>query len=199
MVAIGASAGGLEAATALFKELSPNLGMAFVLVLHLDPARESAVTQILGRATHMPVSQVTDGMAVQADHVYVIPPSFDMTILDGVLHLQHREERRAANTTIDTFMRSLALASASDAIGVVLSGTASDGTLGLEAIKGEAGITFAQEPASAKYDSMPASAIASGCVDFVLTPTDIAREMARIRQHPYIAGSHLERKPGCRE
>ncbi len=184
---IGASAGGLEAATALFKELSPTLGIAYVLVVHLDPARESAITDILGRATKMPVIQVTEGMRLERDHVYVIPPSFEMTISHQGFHLHTREDRRLGNTTIDQFFRSLAETYRSDAIGVILSGTASDGTLGLEAIKGEDGITFAQEPASAKYDGMPASAIASGAVDFVLTPTEMAHEIARIRQHPYIA------------
>ncbi len=188
---IGASAGGLEAATALLKELSPTLGIAYVLVVHLDPARESAMTDILGRATKMPVIQVTEGMRLERDHVYVIPPSFEMTISPEGFHLHTREDRRLGNTTIDQFFRSLAETYRSDAIGVILSGTASDGTLGLEAIKGEDGITFAQEPASAKYDGMPASAIASGAVDFVLTPAEIAHEIARIRQHPYIAKKHL--------
>src|ERR1700733_1802341 len=187
IVGIGASAGGLEAATTMFKELSPTLGMAYVLVLHLDPARESAVTEIMARATRMAVVQVKEGMRVTPDHVYVIPPNCELTIEDWVLHLGSRQERRSSNTTIDTFLRSLAMAHGSDAIGVILSGTASDGTLGLSAIKGEAGITFAQEPGSAKYDGMPASAIASGCVDFILAPAQIAKEIARIRQHPYIA------------
>ena len=187
VVGIGASAGGLEAATSFFKELAPNLGMAYVLVLHLDPALESKVSEILARTTTMPVLQAQDGIRVQADHIYVIPPNCDMTIDHWVLHLREREPHRSANTTIDTFLRSLAIAHGSDAIGVILSGTASDGTLGLTAIKGEAGITFAQQPSSAKYDGMPASAIASGCVDFILTPGDIAKEIARIRHHPYIA------------
>jgi two-component system, chemotaxis family, CheB/CheR fusion protein len=187
IVAIGASAGGLEALTSLFKELSPVLGMAFIVVLHLDPARESAVTQILSRATRMPVLQVIEGTQIAPDHVYVIPPNCDMTIAHWLLHLGKRVEPRSANTTIDTFLRSLAVGHGHDAIGVILSGTASDGTLGLAAIKGEAGITFAQEPSSAKYDGMPASAIASGCVDFILTPAGIAQEIARIRFHPYIA------------
>src|SRR6202034_912328 len=100
------------------------------------------------------------------------------------------QERRSSNTAIDTFLRSLAMAHGSDAIGVILSGTASDGTHGLAAIKGEGGITFAQEPTSAKYDAMPASAIASGCVDFILTPVGIAQEIARIRHHPYITDGH---------
>jgi two-component system CheB/CheR fusion protein len=187
IVGIGASAGGLEAMTILLKELESHLGMAYVLVLHLDPARESKVSEILARTTRIPVVQAEDGMRVEADHIYVIPPNFDMTIDHWVLHLRDREPHRSANTTIDTFLRSLAVAHGSDAIGVILSGTASDGTLGLSAIKGEAGITFAQEPSSAKYDGMPASAIASGCVDFILSPAGIAKEIARIRHHPYIS------------
>jgi two-component system, chemotaxis family, CheB/CheR fusion protein len=187
IVGIGASAGGLEALTILLKELELNLGMAYVLVLHLDPARESKVSEILARTTRIPVAQAHEGMGVEPDHIYVIPPNCDMTIDRRVLHLRDREPHRSANTTIDTFLRSLAMAHGGDAIGVILSGTASDGTLGLSAIKGEAGITFAQEPSSAKYDGMPASAIASGCVDFILTPAGIAKEIARIRHHPYIS------------
>jgi two-component system CheB/CheR fusion protein len=187
VVGIGASAGGLEAASSFFKEIPSHLGMAYVVVLHLDPARESKLTEILARTTPMPVVQVQDGMRVEPDHVYVIPPNCEMTIEHWVLQLRDREPHRSANTTIDTFFRSLAVGHGSDAIGVILSGTASDGTLGLSAIKGEAGITFAQEPSSAKYDGMPASAIASGCVDFILAPAQIAKEIARIRQHPYIA------------
>ena len=187
VVGIGASAGGLEAVTSLLKELESHLGMAYVLVLHLDPARESKVSEILARTTRIPVVQAREGMKVEPDHIYVIPPNCEMTIDRRVLHLRDREPHRSANTTIDTFLRSLAVAHGSDAIGVILSGTASDGTLGLSAIKGEAGITFAQEPSSAKYDGMPASAIASGCVDFILTPAGIAKEIARIRHHPYIA------------
>jgi two-component system CheB/CheR fusion protein len=187
VVGIGASAGGLEAMTILLKELESHLGMAYVLVLHLDPARESKVSEILARTTRIPVVQAQDGMRVEPDHIYVIPPNCDMTIDHRVLHLRDREPHRSANTTIDTFLRSLAVAQGSNAIGVILSGTASDGTLGLSAIKGEAGITFAQEPSSAKYDGMPASAIASGCVDFILTPAGIAKEIARIRHHPYIS------------
>ncbi len=187
VVGIGASAGGLEAVTVFLKELEPHLGMAYVLVLHLDPARESKLSEILARTTRIPVVQACDAMSVEPDHIYVIPPNCDMTIDHWVLHLRDREAHRSANTTIDTFLRSLAVAHGSDAIGVILSGTASDGTLGLAAIKGEAGITFAQEPSSAKYDGMPASAIAAGCVDFILSPTGIAKEIARIRHHPYIA------------
>jgi len=190
IVGIGASAGGLEAFTVFLKQVPPNLGMAYILVPHLDPSRESAFTQILSRATKLPVVQIENGMRVQPDHVYVIPPNCDLTISQLVLHINDRTEPRSTSTTIDIFMRSLAGDQGSNAIGVVLSGTGTDGTLGLNAIKGEGGITFAQD-ASAKYDGMPASAIAAGCVDFVL-PEGIAEELARIRLHPYVAGRVLE-------
>jgi two-component system, chemotaxis family, CheB/CheR fusion protein len=190
VVGIGASAGGLEAITTLLKALSPDLGMAFVLVPHLDPQRESAYTQILARTTSMPVVEIKNGTRVEPNHVYIIPPNCDLTIADSILHIADREEPRVGNTTIDTFMRSLAADQGSKAIGVVLSGTGADGTAGLTAIKGEGGITFAQETHSAKYDGMPASAIRAGCVDFALPPEGIANELARISHHPYVAGLH---------
>lgn len=189
VVGIGASAGGLEAYTALFKVLLPDLGMAYVLVPHLDPARESAYAQILGRATAMPVLQIEDRMQVQPDHVYVIPPNCELTMSGKELRITDQESPRAIRGTIDIFFRSLAAECGPNAVGVVLSGTASDGTHGLTAIKGEGGITFAQDTRSAKYDGMPASAIAAGCVDFVLPPDQIAEELARIRKHPYVAGT----------
>ncbi len=188
IVGIGASAGGLEAYTEFLKALPPNLGMAFVLVPHLDPFRKSAFTQILARATSMPVLQIVAGMRVEPDNVYVIPPNCDLTITGGVLHLGEREQPRSVNTSVDIFLRSLAADQGPNAIGIIFSGTASDGTNGLTAIKGEGGITFAQDTRSAKYDGMPASAIAAGCVDLVLPPEGIAQELARIRQHPFVAG-----------
>ena len=184
LVGIGASAGGLEAFTALFKALPPNLGMAYILVPHLDPLHESAITQILGRATAMPVLQIEDDMEIQADRVYVIPPNCELAIAQLRFHITDREQPRSVNATIDVFFRSLAAAHGPGAIGIVLSGTASDGTLGLTAIKAEGGITFAQDTRSARYDGMPASAIAAGCVDFILPPDGIAAELARIRRHP---------------
>jgi two-component system CheB/CheR fusion protein len=197
IVGIGASAGGLEAFTAFLKALSLHPGMALILVPHLDPSRESAFTQILARATPIPVLEAQNGMRVQLDHVYVIPPNSDMTLQGSVLQLTNRKGPHTVNTTIDIFFRSLASDQGRNAIGVVLSGTATDGTLGLAAIKGEGGITFAQDPGSAKYDGMPASAISAGYVDFVLPPEGIAQELERIRQHPYVAGSLLE--PGVED
>ena len=193
IVGVGASAGGLEAFTQLLKALGSETEMAYVLVQHLDPSHESALTELLAKATEMPVRQVTDAMPVEPNHVYVIPPNVDMTISQRILRLTPRTEKQGQHMPIDRFLRSLAEDQRSNAIGVILSGTASDGTLGLAAIKAEGGITFAQDERSAKFDGMPQSAIAAGCVDFVLPPDAIAGELARIRAHPYLATSSSSR------
>jgi two-component system CheB/CheR fusion protein len=190
IVGIGASAGGLEAFTHLLAALPPDTGMGFVLVQHLDPDHQSALTQILSRATSLPVREITNDEVVQANHIYVIPPDTNLSIAGGVLKIRARERSRVPHRSIDAFFESLALDQRERAVGVVLSGTANDGTIGLEAIKAEGGITFAQDN-SAKHDSMPRSAIAAGCVDLVLSPADIARELARIAGHPYVAGQPL--------
>lgn len=184
VVGVGASAGGLEAFTLLLQALPSNTGMAFVLVQHLEPRHESILTRLLSRATEMPVHEVREGMLVEPDNVYVIPANADLRLRDGLLHVVARKEPAGHHLPIDYFFRSLAEARKSQAIGVILSGTASDGTAGLKAIKVEGGITFAQEPASAKFDGMPRSAIAAGCIDFVLPPGRIAEELVRIAHHP---------------
>ena len=188
IVGVGASAGGLEAFTQLLKHLPLDTGLGFVLVQHLDPQHESALTQLLKRATAMAVHEVTNNLRVKANHVYVIPPNTKLDIAKGVLKLKPRPQDRGAHHPIDAFFESLAQDQRERAIGIILSGTATDGTLGLEAIKAEGGITFAQDD-SAKYDSMPHSAVAAGCVDFVLSPENIAKELARIAKHPYIASA----------
>ena len=191
IVGVGASAGGLEAFTELLKHLPLDTGMGFVLVQHLDPQHQSALTQLLARATSMPVQEVTNNLRVDANHVYVIPPNTDLGIEQGVLKLQPREQTRTPHHSIECFFESLARDQRECAIGVILSGTASDGAVGMEAIKAETGITFAQDD-SARYDSMPRSAIAAGCVDFVLSPQNIAKELARIAKHPYVVGQAPE-------
>lgn len=160
--------------------------MAFVLVQHLDPSHESKLPQLLGRVTNLPVLEVDGNTRVQPNHVYVIPPNRTMRIEKRVLKLLPRKKTDGQLRSIDSFLESLASDQGPQAIGVILSGTATDGTIGLQAIKGEDGITFAQDD-SAKYDSMPRSAIAAGDVDFVLSPENIARELARIADHPYVA------------
>jgi two-component system CheB/CheR fusion protein len=191
VVGIGASAGGLEACQLLLKELPANLGMAYVFLPHLDPSRESAFREILARSTAMPVLDATNGIQIAPNNVYVIPRNCEMTTSGGVLHLTQREQPRSVHMTVDIFLRSLAADLGRNAIGVVLSGTASDGTMGVTAIKGEGGITFAQD-SSAKYDGMPTSAIASGSVDLVLPPEGIAHELTRIAGHPYVSGDEIE-------
>ncbi|MGZ8937988.1 MAG: chemotaxis protein CheB [Limisphaerales bacterium] len=186
IVGIGASAGGLEAFTEFLRNLPSDTGMAFVLVQHLDPIHESALTQLLARTTPMKVAEVTNLMEVEPNRVYVIPPNVCMEIVNGVLKLHPRKKISGAVRSIDIFLESLAQDQQERAIGIVLSGTATDGTLGLEMIKAEGGITFAQDD-SAKYDSMPRSAVAAGCVDFTLSPREIARELGRIAKHPLVA------------
>lgn len=188
---MGASAGGLEAFTHLLKSLPVDTGLGFVLVQHLDPQHESALVQLLTRATSMPVREATHNQRVEPNHVYVIPPNQNLGIAQGRLKLQPRAKTGRPQRAIDVFFESLAQDQRERAIGVILSGTASDGTLGLEAIKAEGGITFAQDE-SAKYDSMPRSAVAAGCVDVVLSPERMASELARIAKHPYVVGQPIE-------
>ncbi|HYL64259.1 MAG TPA: chemotaxis protein CheB [Candidatus Methylomirabilis sp.] len=185
--AIGASAGGIEAFTELVSNLPPDTGMAFILVQHLDPKHHSILTELLSKKTAMTVTEVTDGMAVEADNVYVIPPNATMSISNHTLLLGPREESRGLHMSIDHFMRALAEEHGNRAIGVILSGSGTDGTLGMAEIQAQGGVTFAQDEASAKYDGMPRSAIAAGCVDYVLPPKAIARELARIARHPYVS------------
>jgi two-component system CheB/CheR fusion protein len=184
IVAIGASAGGLEAFSNLLRSLPAEPGIALIFIPHLDPTHESAMVELLSRTTRLPVFQAAESMRVAVNGVYVLPPNSDMTISEGVLHLARRGTERGHHMPIDTFLRSLADDQASNAMGVILSGTANDGTLGLAAIKDGGGITFAQDANSAKYDGMPNSAVASGVVDYVLSPDRIAQELIRIQKQP---------------
>ena len=184
IVGVGASAGGLEAVSELLRGLPSTTGMTFVLVQHLDPHHQSILAELLGNFTPMPVVQVKDGVDVEPDHVYVIPPNATMVLVDGNLRLSTPVEGLAhRRRPIDEFFISLAETMRNRAIGVVLSGAASDGTLGLKAIKAEAGITFAQDH-TAQFDGMPRNAIAAGVVDFVLPPRRIAEELTRLAHHP---------------
>ena len=187
VVAVGASAGGLAAFTALLKALPAQSGMAFVLIQHLEPKHESALTALLSKATKMPVVEVSDGLAVEPDHVYVIPPNKGMTIREGNLLLAPRAEASRLLRPIDDFLIALAEEQGNRAIGVVLSGTGSDGTYGLKAIKAAGGVTFAQDPKTAQWTAMPMSAITAGSADFVASPKRIAAELTRIGRHPYLA------------
>jgi two-component system CheB/CheR fusion protein len=179
VVGIGASAGGLDAFTELVRHLPNDTGMAFVLIQHLDPKHESLLTELLSKATRMPVSEVKGETRTQANRVYVTPPQFNLGISDGVLQTLARPDSWR-NMPIDSFLRALGADRGSKALGVVLSGTGSDGTLGLQAIKAAGGMAFVQDVGTARFEGMPRSAIAAGVADFVLPPAGIARQIASI-------------------
>lgn len=197
IVGIGASAGGLDAFMQLLEGLPTDTGMGLVLVQHLDPERPSALTGLLAAKTRLPVSEALNGQAVEPNHVYVIPPNAEMTLIGGVLKLRPRVP--GLHHPVDTFLKSLAEDRKTHSIGVILSGTDTDGTLGLEAIKGEGGITFAQDEKSAKFDGMPRSATESGCVDFVMEPREIARQLGRLSRHQSVSSPVVERSEAANE
>ncbi len=179
IVGIGASAGGLAAFDKFFSAM-PNImapGMAFVLVQHLDPNYKSVLTDLIERYTHMPVYEVTDGMVVQPNCVYVIPPKYDMFLEYGTLQLQEPVGPRGHHLPIDLFFRSLALSKQELAIAIILSGTGSDGTLGVRAIKSEGGMVMVQSPESSEYDGMPRSVIDTGVADYILPPAEMPAQL----------------------
>jgi two-component system, chemotaxis family, CheB/CheR fusion protein len=193
IVGIGASAGGLEAFRHVLEKLPVDTGLGFVFVQHLDPTHESQLTGLLSRVTRLPVFEVRNQMVVKPNHIYVIPPNKRMVIVGRTLKLSPRRQGLAHNMPVDTFLKSLAKACGRSAIGVILSGTASDGAEGIRAIRAEGGITLAQDDNSAKYTGMPRAAVATGCVDFVASPRAIAAELARVSRHPYINHTRPER------
>ena len=188
IVGIAASAGGLEAFTGLLSHLPSDTGMAFVLIQHLAPDHKSLLSEILGRMTEMPVSEAQDGMAVEPNQVYVIPPNTKMVLSKGLLQLSPREKIYGKYMPGDAFFTSLAVDRGHKAIAVVLSGGDGDGSLGLKAIKAAGGMTFAQCQGTAKFDSMPNTAVATGNVDFVLPPEKIAEELANYSHSPLLSG-----------
>jgi two-component system CheB/CheR fusion protein len=186
IVGIGASAGGLEAFTELVRNLPANAPVAYVLVQHLDPTHRSLLSELLGRSATLPVQEIEPNTRVERNRIYVIPPNSDLSIENGVLQLTPREKTSGTPArSIDHFLKSLASDRGALAIGVVLSGAGSDGAEGLRAIKEAGGLTFAQDENSSKYDSMPRSAVATGCVDFVLPPAKIAAEISRVLTTPH--------------
>ena len=187
VVGVGASAGGLEVFKRLLEDLPVDTGLAFVFIQHLEPHHQSLLAEILGRSTAMPVLEAAEGLPVEANHVYVIPANFDLTVSEGTIRLTPRSHSPGLHMPIDRFLRSLADQSGNRAVGVILSGTGTDGSAGVEAIKAAGGVTFAQDAAGAKFAGMPQAAVATGCVDFVLPPQGIAAEIARLGRHPYIA------------
>lgn len=187
IVGIGASAGGLEALEAFFSQMPADSGLVFVVVQHLDPDHKSILVDLLARRTAMEVIQVEDRMRVKPNGVYVIPPHKYLTLLQDVLHLLEPDPPQGFRLPIDFFFRSLSEDSGEKAIGIILSGTGMDGALGIKAIKGAGGITMAQEEGSAKFGSMPKSAIDTGCVDYVFPPEQMPQELMKYVRHPYIA------------
>jgi two-component system CheB/CheR fusion protein len=192
VVGLGASAGGLEALAQFLAHVPPGSGLAYVVVQHLDPAHKAMLSELLQRVTEMPVCEATEAMLVRPDAVYVIPPNRELTVSGNILHLREPAQPRGLRLPIDALFSSLARDQADMSIGVVLSGMGSDGTLGLLAIKGQGGLTLAQSPASAQFDSMPSSAIASGCVDIVAPPAELPQRIS------LIVKPHLDLDRGAR-
>lgn len=170
----------------MLRVLPPKPGVAVVLVQHLAPQHDSALPTLLTSYTSMPVVQVKEGMRVERNHVYVIPPNVQMGLTDGHFHLRPRPDDRTQYTPIDSFLASLAEHAKRRAIGVILSGTASDGAMGVREIKGAGGIIFVQKPETAKYDGMPRAAIATGMADMILPPPEIALKLTELAAHPYV-------------
>jgi len=193
VVGIGASAGGYEAISHFLAALPPKTGMAYVVVPHLDPHRESKLTELLAKVSRIPVVQIRNGMVIEPDKFYVLPSNATVTMAGNRLKLTARGPEPVP-MPIDVFFRSLAREQETRAIGILLSGMGTDGSLGVEEIKGQGGITFAQDKGSAKYYVMPASAAEAGAIDFVLPPEGIAQELGRLAQHPYVARESQIRK-----
>ncbi|MCM2328226.1 MAG: PAS domain-containing protein [Lysobacter sp.] len=198
VVGLGASAGGLTVLGEFLAGVPAGSGMAFVVVQHLDPTHKAMLVELLQRSTPMPVRQAAEGMRLEADAVYVIPPNSDLTLAAGILHLEPPAEPRGHRLPINRLFSSLARELSERATGVVLSGMGSDGTLGLQAIKSQGGLTLAQEPESAQFDSMPRSAIDAGCVDIVALPSAMAVEILRVATgqgfSPPLAGSAVDER-----
>src|SRR5882672_4146162 len=187
IIGIGTSAGGLEALEHFLSHVPKSSGMAFVIVQHLDPTRKGIMPELLQRNTGMKVIQVKDRTAVRPNSVYVIPPNKDMSILHGILHLLEPASPRGLRLPIDFFLRSLAQDRQEHSIAVILSGMGSDGTLGLRAIKEKAGVVLVQDPATAKFDGMPRSAIDSGLADIVAPVDDLpGRILAYLQRTPLV-------------
>ncbi|MDD1632225.1 MAG: PAS domain-containing protein [Methylococcaceae bacterium] len=192
VVGIGASAGGLEALETLFSNLSPHTGFAFIVVTHQQPGHISLLPDLLNKFTDMPVLTAQDGMILERDHVFVCPPGKNLALLNHRLHLMECQKHNSAHLPIDYFLRSLAEDSQEMGIGIILSGTGTDGTLGLKAIKGVSGMTMVQDPKTAKFDGMPSSAIAMGDVDFVLPAEKMGLQLIQYSKGPYFQSIHSD-------
>src|SRR4051794_2154552 len=179
IVGIGASAGGLNACSKLMDALPVSNGMAFILVQHLDPSRESMMVDLLAGHTSMTVRQATDGMLIEREHLYIIPPGTYLSVSNGVLHLSQPQARHGARLPFDFLLNALAEECGELAVCVILSGTRADGSLGLKAVKESGGLIIAQDPDEAGYDGMPRSAITTGLVDLVLAAAKIPEAIVK--------------------
>lgn len=186
VVGIGASAGGLEALSEFFRHVPAKTGVAYMIVQHLSPTHGSILAELLAKHATIPIREAADGERIAVDRAYVIAPDTKMTLTDGHLKLVPRDPNVRPPLPIDALFRSLADVQESRTIGVILSGTGSDGALGVRAIRGAGGITFVQDPVSASSQGMPLAAIATNCVDVVATPAEIATHVARLGDHPYL-------------
>ena len=194
VVGIGASAGGLTAFKAFFVHMPDDSGMAFVLVPHLDPSHQSLMVELLTNQTEMPVCEVQDGMAIERNHVYIIPPAKYLAIQDGKLYLSTPPPSKI-ETAIDHFLRSLAADQLERAIGIILSGTSSHGTLGLQAIKANGGMAMVQHPDTAEYNAMPQNAIDADIVDYILPPEEMPAALIKYVRHAYVSGAWEPAEP----
>jgi two-component system, chemotaxis family, CheB/CheR fusion protein len=188
-IGIGASAGGLEAIEEFFKHMPPKSSLGFIVIQHLSPDYKSLMVELLSKHTEIPIFRAEDGMQVKADAIYLIPPKKNLTIFHGRLLLNDQEPVRGINLPIDIFLRSLAEDQSEKSIAVILSGTGSDGTRGVRAIKEAGGMVMVQDEETAKFDGMPRSAIATGVADFILAPKDMSRQLLSFIKHPYATKS----------
>ena len=191
IVGVGASAGGLEAIEEFFKNTPNDTKMAFVVIQHLSPTHKSMMVELLSRHTEMQVMRAEDGMSVEPNTIYLIPPNKNLSIFHGSLLLSDVDHSHGFNLPIDIFFRSLALDQEEKAIAVILSGTGSDGSRGIRNVKEKLGMVIVQEPASAKFDGMPKSAIATGMSDYVLSPAEIPNQLLQYAKHPYASRNNM--------
>lgn len=183
VVGIGASAGGLKALLTFLEHMPGDCGMAFVVIMHLSPKHQSSADSILQKVTRMPVLQVNQAVPIESNCVYVIPPGQDLSMQDGYLRLQPPLRNRGDQVAIDLFFRTLADVHSTHAVGIVLSGSGADGSVGLARIKEQGGITLAQLPEDAEYDSMPRAAIETGMVDIVLAVAEMPQRLVELARN----------------
>ena len=195
VVGLGASAGGLEALEEFFRSMPTDSGMAFVVVMHQAAKHVSLLPDLLGKCTKMDVAPIHDRMSIQPNHVYIVPPGKNVDLLDGRLHLTDLPARHAATLPIDHFFRSLAEDRQETAVAIILSGTGSDGTVGLSAIKGGSGMVMVQSVESAKFSGMPHSAIVANLADYVLPPKEMPSQLIAYARGPFLKAPRAVKKP----